>query len=176
MEIAYQVEIVLRNAGYVTRRSSAGSRSITCFENPVLIGFVHVFESAAALVAQWEAAQTAVLKEYAVPLRGARDKAWNVYSIFLTDDREPARQREIERLEENFALTRKIARGGIRTSKDVEHVLLPLTSVQSRPSLGATDLEDRLRTRLKEIPKEAVSAFLSKTTATEVVHILGASP
>ena len=55
--------------------------SLLCFENAVLIGFVHVFESAAALLNQWEAVQVAVLKQYNVTLRDAGEKAWNVYSI-----------------------------------------------------------------------------------------------
>ena len=50
----------------------------------MLIGFAHVFESTAAL--PWEGDQAAVLKQYNVALRNAGDKAWNVYSIFLTDD------------------------------------------------------------------------------------------
>ena len=176
MDILHQVEIVLRDAGYTTQRARQGTRFVICFENAMLIGFTHVFESSAKLLTQWEAVQRAVLKQYNVALRNAGDKAWNVYSIFLTDDAESSRQRAIERLEENFALTRKIARGGIRTNKDIEHVLLPLTSIQARPSLGVTDFEDRLRVRLKEASSDAVTAFLSETAANEVAHILEVSP
>ena len=175
MDIAHQVEIALRNAGYSTWQARHSSGSFICFENAVLIGFVHAFDSATTLLTQWKAVQEAVLKQYRVALRGAREKAWNVYSIFLTEDEEPSLQRVIERLEEDFTLTRKIARGGIRTANDVEHVLLPLTSVQARPSLGATDFEDRLRNRLKEVSSEAVTAFLAETDAIEVAHILEAS-
>ena len=176
MDIGNQVEIALRNARYTTRRVRRGARFVICFENAVLIGFVHVFESAVALLTQWEEVQEAVLKEYSIALRGAHGKAWNVYSIFLTADETPAQQRAIERLEENFALTRKIARGGIRTANDLEHVLLPLTSLQARPILVATDFEDRLRNRLKEVSSDAVTAFLAKTDAVEVAHILEQSP
>ena len=169
MDILHQVEIVLRDAGYTRSLPRA------------LCKIRHMFRERNAdrvcpRVNQWEAGQAAVLKQYNVALRNARDKAWNVYSIFLTDDAESSRQRAIERLEENFALTRKIARGGIRTNKDVEHVLLPLTSVQAQPSLGATDFEDRLRVRLKEASSDAVTAFLSETVANEVAHILEVSP
>ena len=176
MDISDQVEIVLRDAGYTTQRARQGPRFVICFENAMLIGFAHVFESSAKLLTQWEAVQRAVLTQYNVALRNAGEKAWNVYSIFLTDDTESSRQRAVERLEENFALTRKIARGGIRTNRDVEHVLLPLTSVQAQPSLGVTDFEDRLRVRLKEASSDAVTAFLSETAANEVAHILEVSP
>lgn len=172
MDIERQVEIALRNAGYVTSRVRRESEFFICFENALLIGFAHVFESAAALLTQWETVQEAVLKQFSVALRGAGEKTWNVYSIFLTDDEEPERQREIERLEENFALTRKIARGGIRSANDIEQILLPLTSVQAQPSLGATDFEGRLRNRLKKLSPEAVKAFLAKTDATQVARIL----
>ena len=64
MDISHQVEIVLRDAGYTTQRARQGTRFVICFENAVLIGFVHVFESAAALLNQWEAVQVAVLKQY----------------------------------------------------------------------------------------------------------------
>ena len=176
MDIAYQVEIALRDAGYATWRARQGSNFVICFENPVLIGFVYVFDSASALLTQWESAQETVLKQYSGALRGAREKAWNVYSIFLTGEEDPSRQRAIQRLEENFALTRKIARGSIRTAKDVRHVLLPITSVQARPSLGVTDFEDRLKNRLKEVSSEAVSAFLADTDANDVAHLLEESP
>ena len=172
MDILHQVEIVLRDAGYTTQRARQGTRFVICFENAMLIGFAHVFESSAKLLTQWEAVQRAVLKQYNVALRNAGEKAWNVYSIFLTDDTESSRQRAVERLEENFALTRKIARGSVRTGRDVELVLLPLTSVQARPSLGVTDFEDRLRNRLKEVSPEAVRAFMANTDANEVAHIL----
>ena len=176
MDIAYQVEIALRDAGYATWRARQGSNSVVCFENPVLIGFVYVFDSTTALLNQWESAQETVLKQYNGALRGAREKAWNVYSIFLTGEKDPSRQRAIERLEENFALTRKIACGSIRTAKDVQHVLLPITSVQAQPSLGATDFKDRLKNRLKEVPSAAVRAFLANTDVSEVAHILEESP
>ena len=105
MDILHQVEIVLRDAGYTTQRARQGTRFVICFENAMLIGFAHVFESSAKLLTQWEAVQRAVLKQYNVALRNAGEKAWNVYSIFLTDDTESSRQRAVERLEENFALT-----------------------------------------------------------------------
>jgi len=41
--------------------------------------------------------------------------------------------------------------------------------------LGASNFETRLRTRLKDIPPDAVTAFLSETTPAEIARILGAT-
>ena len=176
MDTATQVEIVLRDAGYKTWPWAGTSPPVTCFENPVLIGFVHVFESADVLLAQWEASQKLVLERHVGALRGAGAKAWNVYSIFLTEALAPSRQWEIQRLEEDFTLTRKIAHAAIRTPEDVERVLLPLTAVKAQPLLGDADFEARLQSRLKDISKDAVTAFLGETSTDDVAQILGAAP
>lgn len=84
--------------------------------------------------------------------------------------------REIERIEEDFSLTRKIAKASIATQDDVEKALLPLLSIRSKPLLGASNFETRLRTRLKDIPPDAVAAFLNETTpGAEVARMLGAT-
>ena len=82
---------------------------------------------------------------------------------------------EIERIEEDFSLTRKIARAFITTPDDVEKALLPLLSIRSKPLLGASNFETRLRTRLKDISPDAVTSFLSETTPAEIARILGAT-
>jgi hypothetical protein len=107
-------------------------------------------------------------------LRAAGAKAWNVYSVFLTAEQPSYRQRAIERIEEDFALTRKIARAAIRTTDDLESALLPLTAVKAQPSLADANFEARLRTRLKDVPQDALTAFLRETKADEVARILGA--
>lgn len=175
MDITLQAEIILRRAGYETWPWTGISPAVTCFENAMTIGFIHIFESAEALLGGWRAGQQAVLSRHAAALRLAGVKAWNVYSIFLTDEQAPPHQRAIQRIEEDFALTRKIARAAIRTSEDVERVLLPLTAVRAQPLLIKADFENRLRSRLKEVSPEAVTAFLGETSATEVARILGAS-
>ena len=174
MDIATQVEIVLRDAGYETWAWAGAPTPVTCFENPTLIGFIHVFESTDALLTQWEARQKLVLERHIGALRSAGDKAWNIYSIFLTKEQEPSRRWEIQRLEEDFTLTRKIAHAAIRTPEDVERVLLPLTAVKSQPLLSDADFEARLQLRLSEISEAAVTAFLGETSTEDVARILGA--
>tara|TARA_R110001583_G_scaffold71053_1_gene200685 strand:- start:7422 stop:7952 length:531 start_codon:yes stop_codon:yes gene_type:complete len=175
MDTLTQAEILLRDAQYETWTWTGSAGSVTCFENVALMGFVHVFDTADALLGTWSANQQVALARHAASLRGAGAKAWNVYSVFLTPDKDARRGREIERIEENFSLTRKIARASITTPDDVEKALLPLLSIRSKPLLGASNFETRLRTRLKDIPPDAVTAFLNETTPEEIARILGAT-
>jgi len=173
MDIFIQAEIVLRGAGYDTWSWTRSPPSVICFENQTLIGFIHVFETAGALLEKWQSDQQAVLARHSAALRGAGPKAWNVYSIFLTTEQAPQRQRGVERIEEDFSLTRKIARTAVRTPQDVERVLLPLIGVKAQPLLADVNFEIRLKTRLKDIPADAVTAFLGPIKAEEVARILG---
>lgn len=172
MDLVTQAQIVLRDAGYETRACPSASHPVICFENPTLIGFVHEFESAELLLARWEESQKLVLQQHEFALRTAGSKAWNVYSVFLTQEQATSRQWAIERLEEDFTLTRKIARAAVRTREDVERVLLPLTAIRAQPLLEKTDFEARLRLRLDDISTDAVKAFLSKASTDDVVQIL----
>lgn len=176
MDIATHAEVVLRGAGYETWPWTGVSPAVTCFENAALIGFVHVFSLADDLLARWEAAQQLVLSRHSAALRVAGAKAWNVYSVFLAEEQAPVQQRAVERIEENFALTRKIARVGVRTQDDVERALLPLTSVKAQPILSDTDFQDRLRSRLRDVSADVLTAFLGTTSAEEVAKILAEKP
>lgn len=174
MDIFTQAEIILRDAQYETWTWTGTAGPVTCFESAALMGFIHVFDNADRLLTAWKENQQVALARHAASLRGAGAKAWNVYSVFLTPDHDAHRGREIERIEEDFSLTRKIARASITTADDVEKALLPLLSIRSKPLLGASNFETRLRTRLKDIPADAVTAFLNETTPAEVARILGA--
>ncbi len=176
MDIFTQAEILLRDSHYETWTWTGSAGPVACFENAALMGFVHVFDTADTLLCTWRARQEVALARHAASLRAAGAKAWNVYSVFLTPDQDARRAREIERIEEDFSLTRKIARASIITTDDVEKALLPLMSLRAKPLLGVSNFETRLRTRLKDIPPEAVAAFINnETTPAEVARILGAT-
>ena len=172
MDISRQAEIVLRNEGYRTWSLYEGSTLVICFENVSLIGFLCVFDSADALLHRWRETQNSILRRRREALRTAREKAWNVYFVFLTGDGTPGVQRTIERLEEDLSLSRKIACGGIVTMRDVQRALLPLTAIQTRAALSVDDFERRLRVRLKDIPSESLAAFLSNVSVSDVAMIL----
>lgn len=175
MDISTQAQIALRNAQYETWSWSGQNGPVTCFESAAIMGFIHVFESADALMALWQASQKSALARHAASLRGAGPKAWNVYSVLLTPERAPSLARAIERIEEDFSLTRKIARTAVTTAEDVERALLPLMGICAQPLIGAPNFEDRLRARLKDVPLDAVTAFLNETPAVDVARILGAT-
>ena len=168
MDIPTQVEIVLRDAQFDTWVSTITPSPVTCFENAALMGFVHVFDSARALLDEWEARQKHVLARHAAALRAAGTKAWNVYSLFLTAESAPDQTRAIERIEEDFELTRKIARESVRTVDDVELALLPLISIRSKPSLGVSNFNDRLRSRLKDLPQDAAPTIEKMATCVSI--------
>jgi hypothetical protein len=173
MDIGTQAEIYLREAGYDTWAWSGASPPVTCFEDSTLVGFLHVFATAADLLAQWEEAQLRVLSRHAAPLRTAGAKAWNVYSVFLTSEKSLDLQRPVERLEEDFTLTRKIARTDVQTVEDLAHALMPLVPIKAQPLLENAGLADRLRSRAKDVPEPALVAFLGSPTPEEVAEILG---
>jgi hypothetical protein len=175
MNIATQIEILLRGSGYETWRSGADA-GMVCFENAAVIGFVHVFPTAQDLLDKWQQAQSASLSQYGPALRSAGAKAWNVYSVFLTEELAVPKHRAVEQIEEDFALTRKIARAGVRTADDVERALLPLIALRSHLVSSDSDFKERLQARLSAVPSPALSAFLSDTPAEVVARILTEAP
>lgn len=176
MDIATQTEVLLREAGYETWTWAGTATAVICFENAALIGFVHVFPSANDLLARWLETQNATLSRHGPALRAAGAKAWNVYSVFVTEEQAPTQQRAVERIEEDFVLTRKIARAGVRTQDDLERTLLPLTALRAQPLFSESDFEDRLRARLKDVSPDVLTAFLGATPPEEVARILAEKP
>lgn len=175
MDIGTHSEIILREAGYDTWAWTGASPPVICFENATLAGFIHIFGSAEDLLTSWEAAQQRILARHAPALRAAGNKAWNVYSVFLTSEFSPALQWEIEKLEEDFTLTRKIARTAIQSVEDLAVVLMPLAPIKSQPLLENAAVADRLRTRAKEVPVQALEAFLANVEPEDVAEILGSA-
>jgi hypothetical protein len=173
MDIGTQSEVVLREAGYETWPWTGASPPVICFESATVVGFVHVFSTARELLDAWEAAQQRILARHAPALRAAGVKAWNVYSVFLTSELALGLQRQVEKLEENFALTRKIARTAIQTTEDVRNVLMPLGPIRAQPLLENADIAGRLRARTKDVPVEALNAFLGDLRPEDVAEILG---
>jgi hypothetical protein len=175
MDIATQAEIYLREAGYETWAWTGLSPGVTCFENSTLVGFIHVFNTAEELLVHWEERQQRVLSRHAAALRLAGAKAWNVYSVLVTSEMAPNLQRQVERLEEDFTLTRKIARTAIQTIEDLTHALMPLAPIKAQPLLENAHVGDRLLSRAKDVPQVALNAFLGALGAEEIAEILGTS-
>ena len=145
------------------RRLSAAGYDVTSttgnvrFEDASVLGFVAEFASVAALLDEWIHAEETFLREHAVELRRDRRKAWNVYSILLTQERASAEQtKRLIAVEENFQATRKIARAGIAIDRDIDNALGVLLPIRHRVSLSSENALDLLRDRLSALPPSAV--------------------
>lgn len=174
MDIQTQAEIILRSAEYDTWTWGGLPHTVVCFENAALAGFVHVFASGEELLAEWRGAQQTTLSRHSAALRAAGNKAWNVYSVLLSEaEAVPEIARAVERIEEDFTLTRKIARLGVTTRDALEHALMALTKVAAKPDLEEAQFAMRLRMRLSDVPERALTAFLGETPAQELARMLG---
>ncbi|NOD85558.1 hypothetical protein [Ruegeria sp. HKCCD6119] len=172
MDIHTQSELILREAGYETWTWPGAQPATTCFENQSIVGFVHVFETAKELLSDWQSKQDQVLARHAIALRSAGAKAWNVYSVFLTAEHAPDLRRSVEKLEEDFSMTRKIARHSVQTVDDLENALMPLAPLRARPVISNADLDERVRKRSKDISPEALEGFLGSASPAEVAELL----
>lgn len=174
IDLADTVLAVLRDAGYRTRIQAVGQVRAVVFEDGAVLGFVAVMSSVAQLTASWTDVEEEFLRGHAAHLRRAQEKAWNVYSVFLTaPDGDAGERRKVNRIEENLERTRKIAVCGLLTRGDVERALLPLLPLQHQAILESGGAETRLRTRLSAAWPGAADAVLDeKRSEGEVLDLL----
>jgi hypothetical protein len=83
-DLSSSLQIVLQEAGYQTWLAPADGSTAVCFEDEAIIGVASVFENVSTLLDRWRAIERSFLARYAPRLREAEDKAWNVYSVFLS--------------------------------------------------------------------------------------------
>lgn len=140
----------LEEAGYQT--SDRTDRQFY-FEDNSVLGVVFVYENGPALLGSWADDQQGFLTANASKLRGAPNKAWNLYSVFLTpSEAQEAETHQIALIEEDFRATRKIAKANVATNHDATIALLPLLPLQNEVSLGVPDVEKDLKERLELSP------------------------
>jgi hypothetical protein len=171
-----EAEVLLRADLYSTIRL-ADTTAIS-FEDDTLFGFLFVYPTPEQLLASWQADQSRLLERFAPPLRSAATKAWNVYSVFLTEGHSanPDTAFQFEAVEENLQHTRKIPRQAIRSPADVKVALSPILSIVGQRVLGAESFDERLSKRLQqEIGQSATNAFLSDTDEELVARTLAES-
>jgi len=73
----------------------------------------------------------------AAQFRAAGDKAWNVYSVFVTEARASIEEhRQVRWIEEDLERTRKITATGVIAREDVVKALLPLLPIMAKPVLA----------------------------------------
>jgi hypothetical protein len=171
MDIYRLAEVILQRAGYRTRFTPSAEGNVLGFEDEIVIGFLHVFPSANALAAEWQAVQKADLMRHGLQLRAAPNKAWNVYCVFLTENvGSDDLSEQIDRIEEDFVSTRKIARAGVVSPIDLERVLLPLLPLKTVAGFSVTDYDARLRPRLGFLQPSLAQAILRGDEPAEIAR------
>jgi hypothetical protein len=176
MNLKSQLQIVLQEAGYQTWLTAVNKLGAIGFEDNSVMGFACIFETAEALLQQWRHVETEWLNAHVLSLQKAGDKTWNVYSVFLCDERTTdVQKREINWIEEDLERTRKIATSGITDRASLITALLPLLPLQFQPILDSEDfdLTQRLRKRIRDIaPSIEAVALDEKTSPSEVARLL----
>lgn len=172
MSLLQQVDRCLRAAGYRIQ-PNADHPSTIYFEDYSLFGFCTVYESVGSLLDGWDHNQDDFLQKNAPFLRLAARKAWNCYTVHLTE----ARPTDIESqalfdIEENFASTRKIARANLETEIDVQRALYPLIPVQNLLKMQSAQSNLDIAQRFHDWPSPAIKALLGNGTPEDIVELL----
>lgn len=175
MDLISWLQIILRQADFRVRLLKLGSDSIVCFEDSSLIGFACEFVSVDDLLARWEFVEDEVVRAFASEFRKAREKAWNVYTVFISSASATSHEkRKVRWVEENLRRTRKIAAVDLRSREELVRALLPVLPLQHRVSVQLEDLSERLRVRISSIAPEAGrTVFDSAVSPEEVARLLG---
>ena len=177
IDLLSTMQVVLREAGFITHLASIDRFPIVQFEDDTLIGFGCIFKDPDELLTRWKATEMSLLKRYAASFRAAREKAWNVYCIFLCGSgADPAQNRQVRWIEEDLERTRKVAACGVASREDLMRALLPILPLQSQPVLQVEATTERLQRRIRAIaPKASDVALDESVAAAEVVRLLGDS-
>jgi hypothetical protein len=165
---------VLRENGFSVRPFSIGSEVALAFEDDTILGFVYIFDSPESLIHSWQSIERQFITSQANRFRLAGEKAWNVYSVFLTQHVSDTEQtRQVSWIEENLDRTRKLAACGVNAREAILKTFLPILSLQYKPLLDSDDYEERLRRRLATISPSALDATFDLTLdPSEVLSIL----
>ena len=168
---------LLREAGYVSERTTIGRRDALAFEGNTVLGFVFKYDSIAELIGGWVADSDNAVAAYQFGLRRSGIKAWNTYLVLLTSEVPKFSQSiALSAIEEDLSGTRKIVRSGVRDGNDLSAALLPLLPLQSAPRLEAVDIKAEIRERATELPTRIVDAFLSDADESVVLQVLEELP
>jgi hypothetical protein len=160
MDLIAEARSVLERNNYSVIRSRESDATIY-FEDGNLMGFIWAAPTVGDICREWETRQDSFLKANSQFLRKSDLKAWNLYAVFLAMDEPIGEDRSnLVGIEEDFRAARKIARGGISTSKDVLVALLPLVPIQAVVSVNPEDALVRLKERVTSVPSSAVEIVL----------------
>ncbi len=165
---------VLRDQGFATRVISVGQLSGLAFEDDTVLGFVYAFDGPVEMLEHWQDVEKSFLQSNATRFRAANEKAWNIYSVFLTSENaDVENKRRIRWIEEDLRFTRKLTGCGLTTRHELLNVLLPLVSLQQKPFLQGDAFRTRLQRRLQTVAGRAADALLNNAvTPQEAARLL----
>lgn len=159
MNIIDEARRILEEAGYSTIAKSSSDSSFY-FEDESLLGFVRLHETIDDLLNTWEKHQDVFLRENALPLQSEPQKAWNVYSVYISQEKcHDSKRNELSKISEDFRGTRKIIHDGVNKKSDLVNALLPLLPIQNYVSFGQEDIYERLRKSLETESKSLTTLF-----------------
>lgn len=154
--------MVLQDAKFSTRNEEVQQRKILCFEDDAIIGFACSFATGAELLTHWKEAELSALRHFGPSLKNAQDKAWNVYTVlFCALVANTEERRQIQWLEEDMELTRKIIGCRISTQDELIQTILPILPLQQQPLLQSEDVTSRLRIRIESIAPNAADLVMN---------------
>lgn len=162
---------VLEEMGYQTFSPSPDAETVL-FEDSVLLGVLAVLDSPSAVLERWETVQDGFLRDNARRLSIDPHKAWNSYTVLLTESpADRATTAAFFAIEEDFRGTRKIARAGVSTRSSIESSLSPMLPLRRLLSIAPEDIKDRLSARLADIG-QPLQTLLTDASATTIASAL----
>ena len=167
------VRTVLEAASFTTLWFRPDS-SVLYFEDGTIMGHVHVLASGEEIVQTWEFLQDDFLRRNASQLLADPTKAWNLYTILLASQTSPVDlARKLLSIEDDFRGTRKIARAGVITKRDVAGALTPILPLQNVSSVALIDANGRLAKRLHSVAPSLQRLVTGGSTEALVASLLG---
>jgi hypothetical protein len=168
MDLLYTAESVLRNAGFRTARNPDGP-DVVLFEDDTVVGLLSIYATAEELVATWRVQQDHFLRSNASRLRRDPQKAWNTYSVFLTQASLDSVASDILGVEADVHATRKIVKGNILTTPDLREALAPLLPLATQAATDSTSLDETVNSRLDAPQREFFQLVSNREVADDKI-------
>ena len=175
-DVLQTVAEILENAKFQTWRVEFAGCPSLGFENENILGLAASFDSPEKLIDRWQGFEDSMLARYGNAFRQAGEKAWNVYSVFLTTQEPSESQaRAIRAIEEDLRQTRKLAAHSLNSEQSVRAALLPILPLGPRPELSSINASERLSKRIENLAPGMASLVLDQNvSAAQLLAELGA--
>lgn len=166
---------VLESGSYRTQ-TPEGRSDCLYFEDATILGAVYFCPSVQIMLANWEREQDSFLRSNTTRFSIDPLKAWNSYSIFLTDGVATSEQKtQLFAAEEDFRGTRKILRCSVESRSDIENAIASLLPLRRIVELSVEDIRERLMDRLKST-RAPLHSLLTDATPSTIAQLLVNEP